>query len=168
MNASWVPGDTANTAIGQGDTLISPIQAACFAASFARGETDTKPTVLHEPNRAAQHTSPIGLSPSDYNAVLEGMALCYHIGTGRFAAVDGLSGAAKSGTAQKGKIELAWLICFAPVENPQIAMAIVLEGGEGENFGGGANAGPVAHKILEAWKEKQDRPKAEPIKLDVQ
>jgi penicillin-binding protein 2 len=164
----WRAGDTANTAIGQGDTLITPLQAACFAASFARGEIETKPTLIHNPKRPAQHTAPIGLSPADYNAVLEGMELCYQIGTGRLARVDGLSGAAKSGTAQKGKIELAWIICFAPVENPQIALAVVMEGDEGQNFGGGANSGPVANAILRAWKEKQERPKAEPIKFGVQ
>jgi penicillin-binding protein 2 len=168
MKERWVPGDTANTAIGQGDTLISPLQAACFVASFARGETETKPTILHDPKRPAQHTTPIGLAPSDYNAVLEGMEQCYQIGTARLARVDGLRGAAKSGTAQKGKIELAWLIAFAPVENPQVAIAIVLEGAEDQNFGGGVNAGPVAHAILQAWKDKQDRAAVPPVKLSMQ
>lgn len=168
MKERWVPGDTANTAIGQGDTLISPLQAACFVASFARGETETKPTILHDPKRPAQHTTAIGLTPSDYNAVLEGLEQCYQIGTARLARVDGLRGAAKSGTAQKGKIELAWLIAFAPVENPQIAIAIVLEGAEDQNFGGGVNAGPVAHAILQAWKDKQDRAAVPPVKLSVQ
>jgi penicillin-binding protein 2 len=164
----WSAGDTANTAIGQGDTLITPLQAACFAASFARGEVETKPTILHDPKRPPQHTAPIGLSPSDYNAILEGMEQCYQIGTGRFSRVDGLRGAAKSGTAQKGKIELAWLICFAPVENPQIAIAIVLEGAEGQNFGGGANAGPVAHAVLQAWKDKRDNPPVKSPSLTLQ
>ena len=83
--------------------------------------------------------------------------------------VDGLSGAAKSGTAQKGKIELAWIMCFAPAENPQIALAVIMEGDEGQNFGGGANSGPVAHAILSAWKEKRDRPPPEkPLKFSAQ
>jgi penicillin-binding protein 2 len=162
----WRPGDTANISIGQGDTLITPLQAACMVASFARGETETKPTILHNPRRPAQHSEAIGLSPADYNAVLAGMEQCYQIGTGRLARVDGVRGAAKSGTAQKGRIDLAWLVSFAPVENPQIAIAVVLEGAvDDNNFGGGTYAAPVVKAILQAWKDKQDRPAIQPVKL---
>ena len=123
-DGNWRGGDTANIAIGQGDTLITPLQAACMVASFARGETETKPTLLHDPRRPVQRTTPIGLSPSDYNAVLRGLESCYQIGTGRLAKVEGLTGGAKSGTAQKGRIELAWLVAFAPAEDPRIAVAV--------------------------------------------
>jgi penicillin-binding protein 2 len=139
-----------------------------MVASFARGETQTKPTLLHDPKRAPLRDEPIGLPPAAYNAILEGMKQCYQIGTGKLARVDELSGAAESGTAQKGRIEVAWLVCFAPVENPQIAIAVALEGEEDKDFGGGAFAGPVAHAILTAWKEKQDRPKQEPVKVSAQ
>jgi penicillin-binding protein 2 len=169
LHERWFPGDTANISIGQGDTLITPLQAACMVASFARGETETKPTLLHDPRRPVQRTTPIGLSPADYNAVLEGMEYCYQLGTGKLAKVDGLTGAAKSGTAQKGRIDLAWLVAFAPAENPRIAVAVVLEGAVDDNhFGGGAFAGPVVQKILQAWKDKQDRPAAQPVKFQTQ
>jgi len=168
MKERWVPGDTANTAIGQGDTLVTPLQVACFVASFARGETETKPTLLHVPNRPPQQSAPIGLSPSDYNTVLEGMGMSYQNGTARLAKVEGLTGGGKSGTAQKGRIELAWLIAFAPLENPQIAIAVVLEGAEDVDFGGGVNAAPVVKRILEAWKEKRDRPPVTPVNFKVQ
>jgi penicillin-binding protein 2 len=163
----WRGGDTANISIGQGDTLITPLQAACMVASFARGETETKPTILHDPKRPTQRTTPIGLSPAEYNAILEGMKQCYTFGTGRLAKVDGLSGAAKSGTAQLGKKEVAWLVCFAPAENPQIAVAVALEGAEGQDFGGGTNAGPVVNAILQAWKDRRDRPVAPPVNFKV-
>lgn len=169
MKEPWVPGDTANISIGQGDTLITPLQAACMVASFARGEIETKPTLLHDPKRPVQHTESIGLSPADYNAVLEGMEQCYRFGTGKFAQVDGLRGAAKSGTAQKGRIDLAWIVAFAPVENPQIAVAVVLEGAvDDNNFGGGIYAAPVAKAILQAWKDKQDRPAVKAVSLQAQ
>ncbi len=165
----WRPGDTANIAIGQGDTLITPLQAACMVASFARGETETKPTILHHPGRPRQRTDPIGLSPSDYNAVLEGMEQCYQIGSGRLAKVDGLRGAAKTGTAQLGRKDMAWVVAFAPVENPQIAVAVMLEGAvDDNNFGGGTYAGPVVQAILQAWKDKRDRPAAKPVNFNVQ
>lgn len=165
----WRGGDTANISIGQGDTLITPLQAACVIASFARGETETKPTLLHNPKRPPQHTAAIGLSPPEYNAVLEGMKQCYQIGTGRLAKVEGLTGAAKSGTAQKGRIEIAWLVCFAPAEDPRIAIAVALEGGEDESFGGGVRSGPVVNAILQAWKDQRERPPApEKLKLKVQ
>src|SRR5258708_11771357 len=41
--------------------------------SLARGETETKPTILHVDNRAPQHSAPIGLSPGDYATILKGM-----------------------------------------------------------------------------------------------
>ncbi len=167
MKERWLPGDTANIAIGQGDTLITPLQAACFTASLARGETETKPTILHDPNRPPLHTAPIGLTPREYHAVIEGMNNCYQIGTGRFARVEGLSGAAKTGTAQKGRIELAWTIAFAPLENPQIAIAVLLEGAEDVNFGGGANAAPVAQAILAAWKAQSERPPEQEVNFKV-
>ncbi|WP_246026423.1 peptidoglycan D,D-transpeptidase FtsI family protein [Oleiharenicola lentus] len=163
----WRDGDTANIAIGQGDTLITPLQAACMVASFARGETETKPTIIHDPKRPVQRTTSIGLPPSDYNAVLEGMEQCYLIGSGRLSKVEGLRGAAKTGTAQLGRKEMAWVVAFAPVDNPRIAVVVVLEGEEDANFGGGSNAGPVVAAILRAWKEKQDRSAGQPVNLSM-
>lgn len=164
----WRGGDTANISIGQGDTLITPLQAACMVASFARGETETRPTLLHDPRRPVQRTAPIGLSPSDYNAVLRGLESCYQIGTGRLAKVEGLTGGAKSGTAQLGRIEIAWLVCFAPAENPQIAVAVALEGGEDENFGGGLYSGPVVKAVLQAWKDKRERAPAAAVNFKME
>ena len=169
MNQRWVPGDTANTAIGQGDTLVSPIQVACMVASFARGEIMTKPTLLHDPKRPAQHTEAIGLSPSDYNAILEGMEQCATIGTARLAKVEGLRIAAKTGTAQKGRIDLAWMIAFAPVENPQVAIAVVMEGTEPDtSYHGGTYAAPVVKAILETWKTKSERVPDKPVDFKVE
>jgi penicillin-binding protein 2 len=152
---AWNPGDTANMAIGQGELEVSPLQVACFVASFARGETETRPTLLHAPARPAQRTAPLGLSRADYDAVVEGMELSAQLGTARFVKVEGLRVAAKTGTAQKRPIELAWTIAFAPIGNPQIAVAVVLEGSEQDNnFAGGVFAAPVAHAVLQAWFDK--------------
>ena len=165
LNEAWFAGDSANMAIGQGFLDITPLQAACFVASFARGETETRPTLLHVANRPPQHTAPIGLDPADYAAILSGMEQGYQIGTGRLARIDGLRAATKTGTAQKrtpqGTIELAWMLAFAPFDNPQIAIAVCLESQELDaSFGGGLYASPVVKAVLEAWKEKQEHPRA--------
>ena len=168
VDGRWNPGDTANTSIGQGYTLVTPLHVACMAASFARGETRTKPTLLHDPNRPEQHTEPIGLSPSDYNAILEGLHQCYRFGTARLAQVEGLDGAAKTGTAQKGKIDLAWMVAFAPLDNPQIAIAVVMEGTEPDvSYHGATYAAPIVKAILTAWKDKRERPPEEKVNFKV-
>ncbi|PTY03218.1 peptidoglycan glycosyltransferase [Opitutaceae bacterium EW11] len=163
----WHPGDTANYAIGQGFLLVTPMQMASFMASFARRETLTHPSVLHDPNRPRQKGDPIGISVQDYAAIVEGMEQCIHTGTARtfsqkpLNGVPGLRVAAKTGTAQKktekGTINFAWLICFAPVENPKVAMAIMIEGDTpGEETGGGRYCVPIAHAVLKKWWEKQN------------
>src|SRR6185369_11163928 len=62
VKEKWFHGDTANMAIGQGFVLVSPLQMACFAASVARGEVSTTPTLIHQEGRPAQHTESIGLT----------------------------------------------------------------------------------------------------------
>jgi len=157
LNESWYPGDTANMSIGQGDTLVNPLQVACMVASFARGETETKPTLLHVPGRAPQHSTPIGLNPTDYAAIVEAMEQGYMFGSGKLAKVEGLRAATKTGTAQKGRIDLAWTVAFAPVDNPRIAIAVVMEGQEPDTtYWGGLHAAPVVGAILKEWKDKQD------------
>ncbi len=164
---AWFAGDTANMAIGQGDVGVTPMEMACFAASLARGETTTRPTLLHDPRRALQHSEPIGLTPAQFAALVEGMEGCTTHGTGKIFAtatyrIPGLRIAGKTGTAQTtrdgNKINIAWFICFAPTENPQIAIAVAIEGDiPGEQFAGGHYAAPVAQAVLKTWFEKSRR-----------
>jgi len=167
----WFDGDSANYAIGQGFLGVTPLQMACFVASLARGETITKPTLVHEADRPRQKTEPIGVSPAAYRAVIRGMEQCVTSpdGTARILnkllKIDGLSVAGKTGTAQvrtaKGTLNLAWFVCFAPVERPEIAIAVMIEGDTpNEELAGSRYALPVAHKILKTWWEKKQRPLA--------
>jgi penicillin-binding protein 2 len=160
----WFAGDTANMAIGQGFMGVTPLEMACFVASLARGETTTKPTLVHDPNRPPQHTEPIGLAPGQYAAILDGMEGCTTRGTAKiltanFLRLPGLRIAGKTGTSQVGPqnaiINVAWFVCFAPIDDPQIAVAVAIEGDTpGENFGGGRYAAPVAQAVLKTWFEK--------------
>lgn len=165
QDRKWFPGDTANMAIGQGYILENPLSMACFAASVARGEVFTKPTLVHRADAPTQHTESIGLTTEQRHALIEGMVGCTVYGTGKTLQLEtqripGLRIAGKTGTAQiPGNKNAAWFICFAPADNPEIAIAVMLEGDmPGENFGGGANAAPIAQSILKKWKEKKDRP----------
>jgi penicillin-binding protein 2 len=50
------------------------------------------------------------------------------------------------------------MIAFAPVDNPRIAMAVVMESTEPDaNYGGGLHAAPVVQAVMQAWKEKSER-----------
>jgi penicillin-binding protein 2 len=171
-NEPWVGGDTYQMAIGQGLVLVSPLQMACFVASVARNEVWTQPTLIHRPDAPQLRAEPIGLTPDQRIALLEGMAGTVRYGTastklgpkGPFR-VDGVTLAGKTGTAQlevrqdgkKGKINLAWFICFAPVEKPEIAMAVMIEGEEiGEQLAGGDAAAPVAAAVLRKYFAKKN------------
>ncbi len=168
----WFPGDTANASIGQGYVLVSPLQMACFTASVARNEVHTPPTLVHRPDAPTLKTESIGLTPAQRSALIEGMVQTVTDGTAGALNIDrfkipGVRLAGKTGTAQKvvtkdgktGIINYAWFICFAPADNPEIAMAVMLEGDTiGETFGGGRNAGPVAATVIKKYFENKNRP----------
>lgn len=165
----WYQGDTANVAIGQGYLAVTPLQMACVTASFARGETRTKPTLIHDPNRPRQRTESIGLTPQQRADIFQGLEECTMRGGTAYILqlpsqkIPDLRIAGKTGTAQvstpKGMVNLAWFICFAPVEKPEIAIAVVIEGDTpDEELAGGRYSAPVAQAILRKWKENKDQP----------
>jgi penicillin-binding protein 2 len=166
IGQKWFPGDTANMAIGQGYVLVTPLDMACFVASVARGEVFTKPTLIHRDDAPTLHTEPIGLTPAQRAALLAGMEGCTTIGTAKVLTnvaalrVPGVRIAGKTGTAQiPGNKNVAWFICFAPIEKPEIAIAVAIEGDvAGEEFGGGLYAAPVASRIMQTYFAKKHRP----------
>ena len=164
VGAGWVPGDTANTAIGQGFLLVTPLQMATVIASIARGETRTQPTMraLTDPEvRRVRHGGePIGLNIGQRAELWEGMErVVGPDGTGRLVQIDGLRIGGKTGTADfrahGEEVNLAWFVGFAPVENPQIAVAVMVEGTSSrDSFHGGSTAGPVAKDIFLEFMEQ--------------
>ena len=172
IGAGWVPGDTANTSIGQGFLLVTPLQMATAMASIARGETRTRPTLralTAEEARQVDHGGePIGLTPEQNRLLWEGMeAVVADGGTGRLARIAGLRIGGKTGTAEfrahGQNVNLAWFIAFAPIENPQIAVAVMVEGtSAADRFQGGSTAGPIGKdiflKFIEKYPEKAGFP----------
>jgi penicillin-binding protein 2 len=162
----WTDGDTANLAVGQGYVLVTPLQMACLVASIARNETRTIPTLTHNPNLppdyAVHEGEPLGLTSEQRQLLLEGMGkVVSNEGTGKFAQLPefpGLHIAGKTGTAQWGpalKTTVAWFVCFAPIEDPRIAVVVTIESPEkGANLYGGTVCAPYAADILrEYFKE---------------
>lgn len=162
-DGSWTGGDTANMSIGQGYFRTTPLQVACMTASFAAKRTRTKASILHDAKRKGgleyHGAEELALSDEQYNAVVEGMIGSVEYGTSKRAAIDGVRVAAKSGTAQvmvDGRpLTLAWMIAFAPVERPEIAVAVIIQGEVPGDASGGRTAGPVIHDVLQKYFDKK-------------
>jgi penicillin-binding protein 2 len=156
----WFPGDTANTSIGQGYVLVSPLQMACFTASLAKNRTQTIPHILHDPRHSQNNAKKIDLSSDNYEKLLQTLQRVIDSGTGRSASLNHVTLAGKSGTAQVWehgkKRNVAWFIGFAPVENPKIAIAIAIqEQSKYDNYYGGKTAAPIARQILNFYFEEE-------------
>jgi penicillin-binding protein 2 len=155
---AWTDGDTANTSIGQGYLLTTPLHMACLAASIARGETRTTPSIIHDPGRDGRHAGaePIGLTTPQLHALREGMVRCVEEGTAKSVRIPGLPYAAKTGTSEyfkKGeKAHLAWIVGYAPADNPVVAFCVLVEGQLDTSTWGGKTAGPVARDMIMAWQ----------------
>ncbi|MDQ8203299.1 penicillin-binding transpeptidase domain-containing protein [Pelagicoccus sp. SDUM812003] len=162
FNQSWYPGDATNLAIGQGYTRVTPLQMAVFVSSIARREVVTRPSILKLTPQEANNRpppKPLGLTDEQYRIILDGMIGSAEQGSSQRIQVEGLSTAAKTGTAEVakegGKIELAWIVGFAPVENPQVALAVIIEGQDlNRDFFGGVHAAPIARAMLKAYVDK--------------
>ncbi len=151
----WTSGHLANLAIGQGELLTTPLQIAQFVTILANRGFYYSPHLTdhfyeYDPPQIIDYQTERmevpGIDADVYEVVLEGMRQVMAGGTGRQGKVEGIEMAGKTGTAQNphGKSH-AWFMAFAPFVNPEIAIAVILE----NSGGGGANAAPLARKVLE-------------------
>jgi penicillin-binding protein 2 len=132
---------------------------------LARRETLTVPTLLVQPGRrptGGRPAEPLGLADRDYCALIEGLQAVVRTGTGQDAQVPGVEIAGKSGTAQvvrsEGMMNVAWFVAFAPVDRPEIAIAVAMEGDQpGVEFAGAEHAAPIVRELIAAYFEKQIR-----------
>ncbi len=157
----WFPGDTANISIGQGYIRTTPLQMAALTAAFATGRDRVQPTLLRGGPSDIPATAPVGLRPAHYQSILRGMIEAVETGTARNARLPGIPIAGKTGTAQvpsrAGRLHMAWFVGFAPVEEPAIALAVLVEGTHpDDNYGGGATAAPIAREILRRFFADRD------------
>lgn len=151
--AHWFPGNTLNMSIGQGDTLVSPLQLAELCSAFANGGTLWQPHIFKEWRGARRESFAstvrhrVSADPRNIALVRAGLRYVVTNGTGKVINLPQVAVAGKTGSAEDANQALphAWFICFAPYENPTIAIAVIIE-----NSGHGSeNAAPVAKAILE-------------------
>ena len=155
----WYGGDTVMAAIGQSDNLFTPIQLANYICTLISGgeryETRLLKAVKTYDNAevvAVGDTKPvetINLSDSTLAAIKEGMHNLTTTGSLAYYFKDCIvSAGAKTGTAQLGEnlTNNGMFVCFAPYENPEIAVAVAIEKG-----GSGSALASTAVKILNAY-----------------
>lgn len=174
----WLKGETVSASIGQGYNLATPIQLAQVFAALSNGGTLHRPHLLRrleswdgsdtrfaEPSESRE----TGLDPRVLERVLQSLvATVQHPeGTGFRARVGGVVVGGKTGTSQVVRLQLtehledseipmrfrdhALFVAFAPAENPEIALAVVVEHA---GKGGGTVAAPIAQKVLARYFEK--------------
>jgi peptidoglycan glycosyltransferase len=160
--ADMNPPQSAQAAIGQYDVRVTPLQMAMVAAGVANGGVVMKPylvqTVRAQDLDVIGETQPQQLSRAVSADVAHQltrmMEKVVSSGTGTRAQISGVTVAGKTGTAQHGdgKAPHAWFIAFAPAQDPQVAVAVVVEdGGElGHEGFGGSIAAPIAKDVMEA------------------
>ena len=159
VRENWALEDTFNVAIGQGGLRQSPLQMACFAAALAKRQKRVQPTLIYS-NKISSPSPSIGLNDNEYAAIIEGMHQATVRGTAKRCKIEGIEIAGKTGTAQwrnhNMKLSLAWFIGFAPLEQPEVAIAVLIEGViPQDNIQGGLTATPVARDILKAYFDKK-------------
>ncbi len=163
----WSEGFTANTSIGQGYVLATPLQMAMVAATVANGGTSYAPRLidkvvaqdgsilLQEESKIRGHLSDFGITPDEIEVVRRGMRDVVNSGGGTAgrARVKGMAVAGKTGTAQVWRVNEngvrlgdnhVWFISFAPYETPQLAVCVLVANGQA----GGRVAAPIAARII--------------------
>ncbi|MBZ5858084.1 penicillin-binding protein 2 [Flavihumibacter profundi] len=166
-NRSWNSCTMVTIGIGQDKLLVTPLQmanAVCIVANKGYfytphfvdkidGETknDTLLNKYRRKNEVLTH-----IADADFETVISGMQDVVDIGTARVAKIPGINVCAKTGTAENYRMidgvrtklkDNSMFVCFAPRENPKIAIAVVVE-----NAGFGATwAGPIAALMMEKY-----------------
>ena len=150
--------DPGRLAFGQTTMLATPLQMAMVAATVANGGVVPKPYVVQKvlapDGSTVRDTHPANLGraikPQTAADLTAMMVAAVQGGTGTAAQIPGIQVAGKTGTAETSvaHVYTAWFVCFAPADNPQVAVAVVLE--KQANGFGGAVAAPIAKLVLQA------------------
>ena len=174
----WQAGETLSISIGQGFDLVTPLQMAVLIAAVGNGGTLYRPRIVtsieDSDGNIVQSIEPAitgGLPASKENLALVQRGLLDVVqgdrGTGRRIRIKGIDIAGKTGTAQvfsrkagekfdnknisRTLRDHAWFVCYAPAEDPKIAIAVIIEHGEH----GSSSAAPVAGALIKKYLQAQ-------------
>lgn len=164
LQGKWYLGDTYHVGIGQGDLLVTPLQVTLWTAAIANNGVGFVPQIA---NRAVDASGKIVwqsepqvlisdiASQENIKIAQEGMRETVLNGTAKALSALSITAAGKTGTSQFDGSNLkrthAWFTSYAPYEDPQIVITVLVEaGGEGN-----AVAEPVAREALEWWAKNR-------------
>ena len=170
----WHEGETLSVAIGQGFNLTTPLQICQMTATIANGGTQYRPQIIEKvtdpDGNILEQFEPVVVDNLKgeqrfLHLIREGMVEVVQgkRGTARKVRIKGLTIGGKTGTAQVVRLKQykhlkeedipykyrdhAWFTCYAPADDPEIAVTVLVEHG----LHGGSGAGPVARAMLEAY-----------------
>jgi len=161
LNDAWGAADTAQSAIGQSQNMFTPIQLANYISTISNGGKKFTPYIIKKivdsNGSIVKETKPnytqLSVSEQNINAVKNGMIAVANSSDGTAAGVFRgfpFQVAGKTGTAEIGseatRSSNALFICYAPANDPEIAICVVIEHGVW-----GANVAPVAKDILQEY-----------------
>lgn len=178
LKKPWIKSETLFMAIGQGYLLVTPLQLARMVAGVANDGGMINPDVIYSHGKQSNNLEPlkkeIHVKKEVFDIVKKGLINVVNGGTGWRAKVNGITIAGKTGTAQVTSIQTAknlkakgefsadlkdhaWFVAFAPAEDPQIVLSILVENG---GFGGEVCA-PIAKELINFYfnATKQEREK---------
>lgn len=154
---------TALSAIGQFDVAATPLQMALVTATIANNGQGMRPYLVDEvrapdlsvlDKTEAEEMPDRAMSAESADALTRMMVEVVRAGTGTTAQIPGVDVAGKTGTAQTvdERPDYAWFVSFAPANDPQVAVAVLVEdaGVEDDAISGSGLAAPIAKRVMEA------------------
>lgn len=193
--AKWQDGETLSVAIGQGFNIVTPLQMCVMTSAIANGGKVYRPKIVEQvvdpEGKVTEDFAPELVSELQgvdryLKSIRKGMEEVVQgkRGTARNVAIDGLRIGGKTGTAQVVRLaqyrglkeqnipyesrDHAWFTCYAPAENPEIAVTVLVEHG----LHGGSGAGPIARAVLNAYfsgkMTTKDADRVIPVVIDQQ
>lgn len=176
LGDTWYPGNTLSAAIGQHNNQFTLMQMANYTASIANGGTLYTAHLLKEVlsfdyshEYYVSQPTPIrelGISDKNMKAIQEGMLMVTQSGGTAYGvfkdypvAVAGKTGSVQVGSSPNNGV----FVCYAPYDNPQIAVALAVEKG-----GAGSTIAPIARDILDIWFQLQEDMRSNPQENSIQ